>query len=327
MMQDDTARFSAASAQSDEEWLLRLDEIGEETGYFQPLGPNHAAFFADEEPTLLVTFETVQGIRGGADDQMPYGYRLTRGTGCSHLCLIADGETWFRDTAVYAYFDRLVDDAFFEDFDRVVFFGVGMCGYAAAAFSVAAPGATVIALRPIATLDPRVTGWDARHANRRRLNFVDRYGYAPDMIDGAAAVHVVYDPERALDAMHAALFTKPFVTKLRCTYQGARLERELDAMGVLPQMLRLACSDGFDAAAFARLYRARRESLSYLLRLLARLEARNRFDLVARVCRWGLERHNSPRLRRALENAEAELAALREDRPAPAPRGAVPAPA
>lgn len=324
-MQDEPAQFSAADTQSDEEWMLRLDEIGEETGYFQPLGARHAAFFADEEPTLLVTFETVQGIRGGADDQMPYGYRVTRGTGWSHLCIIADGETWFRDPAVYAYFDRLVDDAFFEDFDRVVFFGVGMCGYAAAAYSVAAPGATVIALRPLATLDPRVTGWDARHANQRRLNFNDRYGYAPDMIDGADAVHVAYDPERALDAMHAALFTKSFVTKLRCTYQGARLERELDAMGVLPQMLGLACEGAFDAAAFARLYRARRGSLSYLLRLLARLEARNRFDLAARVCRWGLERHNSPRLRRALDRAEAELAALHEDRQTPATPAPTPA--
>lgn len=307
-MQDETPHFTAAAAQTDEEWMLRLDEIGEELGHFQPLGGKHAAFFVDDRPeTLLVSFETVEGIRGGSDDQMPYGYRVTRAEGWSHLCIIADGETWFRDPAVYRYFDRLVDDAFFEDFDRVVFFGVGMGGYAAAAFSVAAPGATVIALRPLATLDPRVTGWDARHAVRRRLDFNDRYGYAPDMIDGAAQVFVAYDPDRALDAMHAALFTKPFVTKLRCAYQGAQPERELEAMGVLPKMLELACRGEFDAAAFARLYRARRDSLPYVMRLVNRLEGRTRFDLSARVCRWALERHNSPRLRRALDRALAEL--------------------
>jgi hypothetical protein len=307
-MQDATQHFSAAGAQSDEEWMLRLDEIGEELGHFQPLGGRHAAFFVDDSPeTLLVTFETVDSIRGGSDDQMPYGYRIARTEGWSHLCIVADGETWFRDAAVYRYFDRLVDDAFFEDFDRVVFYGVGMAGYAAAAFSVAAPGATVIALRPIATLDPRVTGWDARHASRRRLNFNDRYGFAPDMIDGAAEVFVVYDPDRALDAMHAALFTKPFVRKLRCAYQGAQVERELEAMGVLPKALDLACRGQFDAAAFARLYRARRDSLAYVIRLVNRLEARNRFDLSARACRWAMERHNSPRLRRALDRALAEI--------------------
>lgn len=301
--------------------MLRLDEIGEELGHFQPLGGRHAAFFVDDSPeTLLVTFETVAGIRGASDDQMPYGYRLTRKDGWSHLCIIADGETWFRDPAIYGYFDRLVDDAFFEDFDRVVFFGVGMAGYAAAAYSVAAPGATVIALRPVATLDPRVTGWDARHASRRRLNFSDRYGYAPEMIEGAAKVFIAYDSDRALDAMHAALFTKPYVHKLRCPYQGARIEGELEAMGVLPGMLELACRGEFGAAAFARLYRARRESLSYVMRLVNRLEGRMRFDLSARVCRWALERHNSPRLRRALDRALAELG---EDAGAPAPRAAL----
>jgi hypothetical protein len=306
-MQEATQDYSAKGVQSDEDWMLRLDEIGEETGYFQPIGAHHAAFFVDESPTLLVTFETVEAIRAGSDDQMPYGYRITKAEGWSHLCIIAEGETWYRDPALYAYFDRLVDDAFFEDFDRVVFYGVGMCGYAAAAFSVASPGATVIALRPLATLDPRVTGWDARHTGQRRRDFNDRYGYAPDMIDGADRMFIAYDPERALDAMHAALFTRPFVHKLRCPNQGAALERELEAMGVLPKMLDLACRGEFDAAAFARLYRARRGSLVYIMRMLNRLEARNRFDLAARVCRWALERHNSPRLRRALDRALAEL--------------------
>ena len=50
------------------------------------------------------------------------------------------GDTWFRDNRVYGYFDRLIADGFFEDFDTVIFYGAGSCGYAAAAFSVAAPG-------------------------------------------------------------------------------------------------------------------------------------------------------------------------------------------
>jgi hypothetical protein len=41
-----------------------------------------------------------------------------------------------------------VDDGFFDEFEQVIFYGSGSSGYAAAAFSVAAPGATVIAVQP-----------------------------------------------------------------------------------------------------------------------------------------------------------------------------------
>ena len=54
----------------------------------------------------------------------------------SFLSLIADGATWFRDAALHRFFDRLIDEDFFESFDRVIFLGAGpMCGYAAAAYS------------------------------------------------------------------------------------------------------------------------------------------------------------------------------------------------
>ena len=117
---------------------------------------------------------------------MPLGAEHRAAGGWSHLCLIAEGDTWFRDPAVYAYFDRLVDDAFFEDFDHVLFYGAGMAGYAACAYSVAAPGAQVLALNPRATLDPAAGRWDDRDRAARRLDFTSRYGYAPDMLEGAA---------------------------------------------------------------------------------------------------------------------------------------------
>ena len=298
----------SAAAESDEAWMMRMDEIGEELGYFQPLGDRHAAFFVDEGPTLLVSFESVASIRAGAENQMPLGYRIARRAGWSHLCLIADGDTWYRDASVYGYFDRLVDDAFFEDFDRVVFYGAGMGGYAAAAFSVAAPGATVICLRPQATLDPRVAEWERRFLAQRRVSFTDRYGFAPDMIEGAAQVFLLYDPEVMPDAVHAALFTRPHVTRLRCRHLGPRLEEDLGTMGVLRDMIENACLGHFSADDFHEGFRARRDNIGYLLRLLARLEADNRFGLVERLCRWAQDRFAHPRFRHALGRAEAEIA-------------------
>ncbi|MDD8022965.1 MAG: phosphoadenosine phosphosulfate reductase, partial [Paracoccaceae bacterium] len=150
---------------SDSEWQRQLEALGDETGYYERLGWSHGAFFADEGPVLLVSFEARGGIRARSDDQMPLGYSVAQAGGWSSLTLICDHDTWFRDPAVYAYFDRLVDEAFFEDFDRVIFYGTGPAGYAAAAFSVTAPGATVIAIQPQATLDPRLSGWDDRFAD------------------------------------------------------------------------------------------------------------------------------------------------------------------
>lgn len=287
----------AAAADTPEGWAARIEEIGEELGYYQPLGPEHAAFFVDDGPVLLVGFETAETIRAATPGRMPTGYELARREGWSFLCLIAEGPTWFRDPAVWAFFDRQVDDAFFEDFDRVAFFGADMGGYAAAAFSVAAPGASVLAIRPQATLAPDRAEWDSRFTRHRRLDFSTRYGYAPDMIEGARDVVLLYDPDRAPDAMHAALFDRPFVTRLRCRHMGGRLEGELVRMGVLDEMLRLAARGTLDAAACHRLLRARRDHLPYLLRLLSRLTTRGRHGLASRLARWALDRQDHPRLR------------------------------
>lgn len=308
-MQDQKTSPDAANTTTLADWQSRIAEIGDERGYYQKLGDHHGAMFIDEGTTLIVSFETIDGIRNGSHSQMPFGYRVAEGLGWSHLCLIADGETWFRDPAVYRFFDRLVDDAFFEDFDRVVFYGAGLCGYAAAAYCVTAPGSTVVAIQPQATLDPRVTEWDARFTSHRRLTFTDRYGYAPDMIDGAGEMFLIYDPDEVLDAMHAALFTKPFVTKLRCPHLGNAIELALLQMDVLPRVLARAGTGKMDAATFHRLYRARRNHGGYLRGLLARLQDDDRPLLSAYVCRATLTRIAAPRIRRRLEQVEAELVA------------------
>ena len=307
-MQDEPNGLDAAAAKTNAQWRVLIAEIGEERGYYQPLGDKHAALFIDESPTLIVSFETVDSIRTATPGQMPLGYRVAEGLGWSHLCLIVEGETWFRDPAVYRYFDRLVDDAFFEDFDQVVFYGAGMCGYAATAFCVTAPGATVVAIQPQATLDPRVTEWDTRFSTHRRLNFNDRYGYAPDMIEGAGDVFVLYDPDEQMDAMHAALFTKPFVTKLRCPHLGQYIELSLLQMDILPRLLARAGAGRLNAATFHRLYRARRSHGGYLRNLLVRLQDDDRALLSAYACRSVLARIAAPRIRRRMEQLEAELA-------------------
>jgi len=285
-----------------------MEAICEEEGYFEPLGNKHWAFFADEGSTLLVTFQTLQSVRGGHPSQMPLSVQWFGDKGYSHLCIIADGETWYRDPKVYRYFDRLVDDAFFEDFDRVVFYGAGMGAYAACAFSVCAPGATVLAVEPRATLDPAVAGWDRRHFAMRKLDFTDRYGYAPDMVEGTGEVFTIHDPAIAEDAMHAALFTKPFVTQLRTPYLGTPVDAALTQMQILPKLIGAACEGQMSKALFHRLMRQRRAFGPYLKTMLALTESRGKPKRALWICRSVNARLNAPRFRRRQAELEAELA-------------------
>lgn len=282
------------------DWLARLAGIATARGGFRNLGKRHFAAYVAGGSTLLVTFETQAGIQGLTEEAQPMGWRMVREEGWSHLCLVSDGDTWFRDENVYAYVDDLVDRGFFEEFDRVLFYGAGPCAYAACAFSVAAPGALVLAIQPQATLDPWLTEWDDRFVEMRRLDFTSRYGFAPDMLDAAERAWVLYDPMERLDGMHAALFARPNVTLLRLRFLGAALQGSLLRMGMLHTLLRLAALRRLDARSFATLYRRRRRYPPYLRNLLTALEVDEREPLIQALCRNVTQRMNLPRFRRRL---------------------------
>ena len=282
---DDPPQAPAAPPDDRRAWWDWFVALHDGAGYFHPLGPTHAAALLDDGPILIVSFELADAVHARRPARVPLGLELARAEGWSHLCLLATGPTWFRDPAVWAAFDRLVDDGFFEDFDEVVFYGAGMGGYAAAAFSVAAPGATVVAVRPQATLSPDLAEWDDRHLAARRLDFTSRYGFAPDMAEGAERLFLLYDPDDSRDAMHAALFARPNVTRLRCRHLGPRPEEELDAMGLTAELLRLAGRGRLTPRTLRAAFRARRDHPARLLRLLSWLTLRGRGGLAARVAR------------------------------------------
>ncbi len=284
------------------EWCARLDALGDEHGFFNRIGADHSALFIDAGKSLLVTFETLDAARRRAT---PRGFDHVRREGWSLLSLFSQGETWFRDPGVYGTFDRLTDDGFFEDFDRVLFLGTGSCGYAAAAFSVAAPGARVLALRPQATLAPAIAGWDRRFLAERRRDFTSRYGYAPEMIDAAEQAWIVHDPGHAPDAMHAALFHRANVTMLRAPMTNIRLEPLLDLMEVMPELTIAAMEGRLDREGFARLWRQRRDCLPWLKGLYKRVEAAGRRGHLARICRFGLTTPDADWFRERLQAAEA----------------------
>ncbi len=291
----------------DDAWLDQIEDIAEDNGYFEPLGPDHSVTFIDRGATLLVTFETIESIRDQTHADVPLGWELIQGTDWSQLCLLSQGETWFRHRAVYGYFDSLVDRGFFDDYDRVIFYGAESCGYAAAAFSVAAPGSCVLAISPQATLDPRMTEWDDRFLHMRRTSFTDRYGYAPDMIEAADRAFVLYDPEMDEEAMHASLFDRQNVTRIRCRYQNGQIERFLRRSELIKPLITIAASRDLNALDIYRALRARRDYLPYLRKFLHELETERRPWLMALMCRSVLRRINIPRFQRQLTQSLRDL--------------------
>lgn len=284
--------------------LSRLEALGQDRGSLEPLGPRHAALFIDESPALLlVTFERIDKL-AAADAKVPRAVNLADRRGWSALCLLAEGETGWRDTRVFRYLDRLVDDGFFEDFERVLFFGSGVAGYAACAFSVAAPGAAVLALAPRATLDTDRAAWDQRHPGLRRSDFRRRYGYAPEMLEGAAEAVVIHDPGILEDAAHAALFAQPHVLRLGWRGIGEDPEATLDAMGLLEPLVDLLAAGPAGRVALARLWRARRDHGPWLRDLVERTELRGSRGLILQALRAALGRTDSRRLRRRLAALE-----------------------
>lgn len=301
-------------------WCAHIDALCAEEGYFESLGPRHFAYLHDDGPVLLVTFEPLQRILN-RKGQMPFGHEVAVANGWSHLTLICDGETWFRDPAVFGYFDRLVDDAFFEDFDRVLFYGAGPAGHAACAFSVCSPGANVLAVNPRATLSPAVAGWDRRDLAARRLDFTSRYGYAPDMTQGAAHLYIICDPLVPENAMHSALFRAPWITCLPARHFGDTIEPAIEMTGLFSDLLGAACEGRLDALTFARMWRIRRRFAPYLRTVLRKTELARRPKLSLMVCRSVVRRLGVPRFRRRMHELEAQLAKSAAPAAAPAPAG------
>lgn len=280
-------------------WMSAMEEVAEEDGYLERLGSRHWAFFAETGTSLLVTFERAEDLRARAGN-MPAAWSLCQRHGWSLLTILAEGETFWRDRAVWGYFDRLVDDAFFDDFDQVLFHGAGAGGYAAAAYVVAAPGARALLVAPRATMDPAMAGWDRRDLAARRLDFTSRYGYAPDMTEGAAQVWLVHDPLNRDDAAHAALFRRNWVTVFNARRTGEATQAALATMGILDPLLETAMTGMLDMGGYARLWRARRTNPAYLKQILADAAAAKRPGLEAMICRSVTRRMKAPRFARRL---------------------------
>jgi hypothetical protein len=245
-------------------WLSTL--AGRDGAMLDAIGPDHAALYVDGSDTLVVGFQLWSPDAQRAYARPPLVLDCAQGRGWSTLMVLARKPDWFRAPILADYFDAQTDSGFFDSFAQVIFAGAGMGGYAACAYSAAAPGARVLAIAPQATLDPAIAGWDTRFPKARRLDFAGRYGFAPAMLDAAHHAVVAHDPRHRLDAMHATLFRRANVTSLRTPDLGADTFTALAGLGVLDVLVDLLVRDEVTPAAAARLLRTRRTDPDWLAR-------------------------------------------------------------
>jgi hypothetical protein len=97
---------------------------------------------------------------------------------------------------------------------------------------------------------------------------------------------------------------------------GGDLAGDLTAMHILPAVLAAAAAGAFDPALFWAFYRARRNHLPYLRRLLARLEARGRTGLAAMAASGTGARLNDEKFRARARDLSGRF---RQERQVPPP--------
>lgn len=280
----------AASGLGQSDWLDRLSGIGDTHGFFERVGRDHLALFVQERDTLLVSFDRAARVFAEEADGLPLGFEVVQKREWSLLSILSLGDPWFRAPDLIAFFDTLDQAGFFDSFAQVIFLGFGPAnGHAACAYSSAAPGASVLASAPAATLDPELAGFDHRFFRDRKRDF-SRYGDAPQLIGAARDAVIVFDPTDAASAAHAGQFRGPHVTRAPLRFTGPAPHRLIRAGGVLVPLLRSLSNGRLTRTRVAEVLRpVRRTDAAYLWDLAQRAQSKGQFDRALRIAEYGLD--------------------------------------
>ncbi|MDO9526443.1 MAG: hypothetical protein Q7J57_13060 [Gemmobacter sp.] len=286
-----------AMASSDPEWSKLARQLAGPKGFYTDNGAHSFLYIPRSDRVLVVSFDNLDIAMTKREDRRPWGFAFIEKQGWSMLGVMAGGWTWYRDAWVAAEFDRLAATGFFARFDRVVFYGASMGGYAAAAFSAACPGADVVAISPQSTLDKSVVPWETRYKVAWDKDFSGKYGDAAAASASARQVTILYDPYEPLDAGHADRFTAPNAVKLRTPLMGHRLGSSLHQMGILNPIILGALDGSLTELSFYRSLRARKTFPRYQRELFKRAIDHNHPALARQMGRWVLARGENRAIR------------------------------
>ncbi|MEZ5686888.1 MAG: hypothetical protein R3D78_13875, partial [Paracoccaceae bacterium] len=287
---------------ADPGWGEIARELAGKDGFYTEHDTGHSFLFIPRsEKVLVVTFDNLDIAMNKRETRRPWGFEFIEKQGWSMLGVMAGGWTWYREPWVSDQFDRLATEGFFNRFERVVFYGASMGGYAACAFAPAHPGADVVAISPQSTLDKTLVPWETRYKTAWDRDYSGKYGDAAEASRTARRVNIFYDPYEPLDRGHADRFEGENVVRLRAPLMGHRLGSSLNQMGILSPIILGALDGSLTELEFYRRLRARRDSARYQRELFTRAVEKGHKGLARRLGKWVLARGDNRAIRLGLQ--------------------------
>jgi hypothetical protein len=262
----------------------KLDEVCTRNRFLLE-GEHGNLWFEYRSSTLFVTFDNLATL-DAPYPRMPWMHDRVEMLGASLLGVQSFRKDWFRQPTTPMQIAGLVEQGFFERFDRIVFVGASMGAFAALNFAPLVRGAWVLAFSPQSTMNQRIAPFE------KRFTFAVKrsdWGEMP-FLDAAAAVPYIpkvalfYDPLEDEDKLHAARLAGPNVQTLPClgsSHQAIRLVVKCDA---LPQMMNEFAQTGRLGYAFFNKMRARKQVRSWRKSIVEKLKKQNHPKLLLRTC-------------------------------------------
>ncbi len=239
-------------------WLDDLRPGAEGEGFFEKNLRHSLMFIKRPSDRLLVTFDNLSNVNDDSVLREPWAYKYASDSGYSHLGVMAHVSDWYRDADLIRRFEGLVAQGFFEGYERVVFAGVSMGGYASLVFSSLVPGAHVVAINPQSTLDPDLVPWETRYENGQRQDWTLPLGDGAALTHGAGRINIFYDPYFELDQSHVDRFHGDNIRIFKCWFSNHKTAVFLRKIGALKAVMTHCVMDELTEAEFYGFYRARR---------------------------------------------------------------------
>ncbi|MFN3211350.1 MAG: glycosyltransferase family 2 protein, partial [Roseovarius sp.] len=240
-------------------WFDELRPGGEGEGFLERHLRHSLMFVRRPVNRLLVTFDNLSNVNDSSAEREPWAFKFAQDVNISHLGVMAHVADWYRDGDLIARFEKLRDEGFFEGYDRVIFAGVSMGGFAAIAFGSLVPGAHVVSVNPQSTLDTGLVPWETRYEGGRRQDWTLPLSDAAALTAGLGRVSIFYDPYHALDKQHVGRFAGDNIRVFHCRHSDHKTAVFLRKIGALKPVMQAAIFGEIDDAEFYRLYRARRD--------------------------------------------------------------------
>jgi hypothetical protein len=268
----------AAEAASDA-FALQRQRVTDMGGFLLELDHHVLTWLPGRGERLVVSFDNLAAVRE-TKDRIIWGQKFLMAQGHDILGLQIKRRDWYRDPGIITALTDLRDDGFFRRFPAVSMYGSSMGGFGALAFAPLAPGCTVMAFAPQRSLDPALCPFETRYRHARQTtDWSLPFGDAAEGLRAAARAYIAFDPTLPDDRLHAEALAAPNVTFLPMRHMGHKLPPGLLKMGLLKTISQLAFDARLEPHDFARLMRARRDSIPWRADFLARCKARGHLRL------------------------------------------------